>query len=101
MVSNIQKSGYEILQFSLCEGWVNNLFDGTDKPYVFSTLEEAITELQEEFDDWQAEIESGTRGKDEGYDICTFRIICNTTGVVYELDLIGDNVIVLNGFIFN
>lgn len=97
----MSKNGYEILQFSLCEGWINNLFDGNDKPYVFTTLEEAIAELQEEFDDWQAEIESGSRRKDEGYDICTFRIICNETGIVYELDMLDDKLIAPNGFTYN
>jgi hypothetical protein len=59
----MKSSGFEILQFSLCEGWVNNLYDSIENPYVFATLEEAIAELQEEFDDWQAEIEAGDAGK--------------------------------------
>jgi|WetSurSiteA1Bulk_404760.scaffolds.fasta_scaffold25133_3 hypothetical protein len=96
-MSTITNSGFEILQFSLCEGWVNNLCDGNENPYVFATLEEAIAELQEEFYDWQAEIEAGGRGKDDGYDICTFRIICNKTGVAYELDLVAGKVLVING----
>jgi len=59
----LKNCGFEILQFSLCEGWVNNLFDGNNKPHVFATLEEAIAELQEEFDDWQAEMRKGKRGQ--------------------------------------
>ncbi|MBI5098382.1 MAG: hypothetical protein HZB30_03975 [Nitrospirae bacterium] len=94
-------NGYEIVQYSLCEGWVNNLYDGNDDPYVFTTIEEAIAELQEEYDDWQAEIEAGERGKDYGYDIRSFQIICNATGVMYELDLIEAKVIVTHGFSFH
>jgi hypothetical protein len=87
------KSGFEILQFSLCEGWVNNLYDNNDNPYVFTTLEEAIAELQEEFDDWQAEIEAGYRDEEDGYDISTFQIVCNATGKIYQLDLADGRVI--------
>lgn len=97
----MKNNKYEILQFSLCEGWVNNLYDGNDNPYVFTTMEEAITELQEEFNDWQAEIDAGERDKDEAYDICTFRIISNETGVIYELDLIDGKVIVSRGFSYH
>jgi hypothetical protein len=96
-LSTITKSGYEILQFSLCEGWVNNLYDGNDKPFVFARLQEAIAELQEEFDDWQAEIETGDRDEEFGYDIATFQIICNKTGVANELDLVAGKVVVIHG----
>ena len=87
-------SGYEILQYSVCDGWVNNLFDGEKNPYVFSTLAEAVAELQEEFDDWNAEIQAGDRDKDDGYDISTFQIKCGTSGMLYALDLIDGKVLV-------
>ena len=89
------KTGYEILQFSLLEGWVNNLYDSDNMPYVFESLEEAVEELQEEFDTWQAEIECGARSEEEGYDINTFIIIHNTTSVVYDLTWIDGKVKVL------
>ena len=85
------------MQFSLCEGWVNNLYDSNENPYVFATLEEAIAELQEEFDDWQAEIEAGDRDEEDGYDISTFQIICNATEEIYKLDLIDGRVIGFSG----
>lgn len=90
-------SGYEILQYSLCEGWINNLYDASDSPYVFPSLEKAISELQGEFDDWQAEIEAGERGEEDGYDISTFQIVCNETADAYELDLIEGKVVVNHG----
>ena len=79
----IRKSGYEILQYSLCEGWINNLYDGGDCPYVFSSIEEAVAELQEEFDDWQAEIEAGDRDEEDGYDIATFLKLVAVRLVLY------------------
>ena len=81
------------MQYSICDGWVNNLYDSNDDPYVFSTLEEAIAELQGEFDDWELEIENRDREEDDGYDICNFQVICNTTGLVYALDFIDGKVI--------
>lgn len=97
----IRKNGYEILQYSLCEGWVNNLYDGSNCPYIFETLEAAVKELQEEFADWQAEINAGDREKDEGYDINEFQILCNSTGVMYILDLIDGKVIATDGFSYH
>ena len=87
-------TGYEILQYSVCDGWVNNLLDGEKNPYVFATLAEAVAELQEEFDDWNAEIQAGDRDKDDDYDISTFQIKCATTGTLYALDLIDGRVLV-------
>ena len=98
---SMKNNGFEILQFSLCEGWINNLYDGKDNPYVFSTVEEAIAELQEEFDDWQVEIEDGDREEEDGYDISTFQIVCNETGVAYELDLVAGKVVIIHGTTHN
>ncbi|MBI5846549.1 MAG: hypothetical protein HZB31_01095 [Nitrospirae bacterium] len=97
MVGTRNSSGHEILQYSLCEGWINNLYDDNDCPYVFASLEEAIAELQEEFDDWQAEIATGERDEEDSYDISTFQIACNITGVAYELDLVAGKVVVIHG----
>ena len=97
MMHDIRKSGYEILQYSLCEGWVNNLYIDSDTPYVFATLEEAVCDLQDEFDDWQAEVINGLRGEDEDYEIEAFRIIDNNTGIVYELDLIEQQIVIVGG----
>jgi len=93
-------NGYEILQFSVCDGWINNLYDEKNKPCVFATLEDAIAELQDEFDEWHAEIKAGERGKDEGYDICTFQVKCIATSVVYALDLIEGKVLVCHEFTY-
>jgi hypothetical protein len=62
-------SDYEILQYSVCDGWVNNLLDGAKNPYIFATLAEAVAKRQEEFNDWNAEIQADDRDKDDGYDI--------------------------------
>ena len=94
------RPGYEIMQYSICDGWINNLYDSNDNPYVFSTLEEAIVELQKEFIDWQAEINSGHREEDYGYDISDFQIVCNATGVLYALDLLDGTVIVADAYTY-
>ena len=98
MSTYILKNEYEIMQYSLCDGWINNLYDGNDDPYVFSTLEEAIAELQEEFNDWQAAMENGDRGEDDGYDVSNFQIVSNPTGVLYALDLIDGKIIITHAY---
>lgn len=89
------RSGYEILQYSHCEGWVNNLYDESTNTIVFDTLEEAVAELQAEYDDWNAEIQTGVRSKEDFYDISTFQIKCIETGIVYALDLVDDKVTII------
>jgi len=74
------------MHFSLCEGWTNPYIE-KGKPYVFATLEDALNDLQEDFEDWAAEIAAGERGEDEGYDITEFKIKCNESGKVYDLAL--------------
>lgn len=86
--------GFEILQYSICDGWINNLLDGDKKPHVFATLAEALAELQEEFDDWNAEIKAGEREEEDGFDISTFQIRCEETGKMCVLDLIDGKVVV-------
>lgn len=88
--------GYEILQYSVCDGWVNNLLDREKNPYIFATLAEAVAELQEEFDDWNAEIQAGDRDEDDGYDISTFQIRVTATGAVYALDLKEGMILAVN-----
>jgi len=39
--------------------------------------------LQEEFDDWQAEIEAGDRDEEDGYDIATFLKLVAVRLVLY------------------
>ena len=86
--------GFEILQYSICDGWINNLLDGDKKPYVFATLAEALAELQKEFDDWNAEIKAGEREEEDGFDLSTFQIMCGETGKMYVLDLQDGKVVV-------
>lgn len=86
--------GFEILQYSICDGWINNLLEGEKNPYVFATLGEAVAELQEEFHDWNAEIKAGERDEEDGFDIATFQIKCGETGMMYALDLIDGKVVV-------
>lgn len=84
--------GFEILQYSICDGWVNNLLDGEKDPYVFATIGEAVAELQEEFDDWNSEIKAGERDEEDGFDVATFQIKCAETGITYGLDIIEGKV---------
>ncbi len=86
--------GFEILQYAICDVWVNNLLDGEKNPYVFATPGEAVAELQEEFDDRNSEIKAGERDKEDGFDIATFQIKCVETGITYGLDMIEGKVVV-------
>ena len=88
------------MQYSICDGWINNLYYSNDDLYVFSTLEETIAELQDEYNDWELEIKNGDREEDDGYDICNFQIVCSATGILYELDLIDREVVVAHTYTY-
>lgn len=68
------KPRYEVRHYTLCDGWINCwMLD--DKPHAFATIEEAQAELDEFFEDIQAEIDAGDREPDEGYareDFCIY-----------------------------
>ena len=67
------------------------------KDGLIITIDESIAELQEEVDEWQAEIAAGDRDEEDGYDISTFQIICDKTEIAYELDLVAGKVVVIHG----
>lgn len=64
---------FEVQQWTLCQGWVNT-WSVDDQPQRFETLEAAQAELDEFFDDIQAEIDRGERDPEEGYAREDFRI---------------------------
>jgi hypothetical protein len=73
---------YEILTWTLCDGWINTwsvteeIGDTivTEVPETFATREQAQQALDEFLFDIQSEIDAGQRSADEGYDADDFRV---------------------------
>lgn len=57
---------YQVLQYSLCDGWTNN-WTVNDEPMTFASAEEAQAEIDEFLADIQADIDCGDREPDDGY----------------------------------
>ena len=70
---------YEIRQYILCQGWVNSWTvhypDGSSAPEIFASYEEAEAELTAFLAEIDAEIASGERAEDEGFDRGEFAIV--------------------------
>jgi hypothetical protein len=65
---------YEVQHNTLCDGWIN-CWTQDDKPMTFATEAEAQAEIDDFLSDIEAEIASGDRAHDEGYDPSEFRIV--------------------------
>lgn len=70
---------YEVQHYTLCDGWVNTWYicenGNVQSAQVFDSIREAQAELDEFFVDIAAEIKSGERKPDSGYDRAEFRIV--------------------------
>lgn len=78
---------YEVLTYTLCDGYINcwtttenvSTDDAcpiyTEVPTTFDTEAEAQAEIDEMFEDIEAEIKAGAREPDEGYDRDDFVIV--------------------------
>ena len=73
------KQRFEVRQYTLCDGWVNNWTISDEKgnmiPHTFATIAEAEKELYEFLCDIEQEILSGERSEDEGYSRDEFVIL--------------------------
>lgn len=70
---------FQVQQHTLCDGWINTWSvieaDGTQTPQTFASYAEAKAELAEFLDDIAADIETGDRGENSGFEREEFRIV--------------------------
>ncbi len=78
MTKNQAPDVYEVLTYTLCDGWVNcwtvTEDNGEEVPDTFDSYEDAEAEVLEFLSDIEDEIKNGERSKDEGYSSEDFRI---------------------------
>ncbi len=69
---------YEIQHSTFVDGWVNTSTtedaDGNEIPLVFDSREEAQAEIDSDLAEIAAQIASGERAADEGYDPDEYRV---------------------------
>jgi len=69
---------YEVQTYTICQGWINCWSidgNGVSKPQIFETRADAQAEIDAFMADIQAQIDSGERALDEGYDLEDYRIV--------------------------
>jgi hypothetical protein len=76
---------FELLAYIWVDGFCSYVFDEDDKPFLFDSLEEAVAELQDDFDIWAQQIGDGER--EYGFDPEEFMIRCVTTDARCRLEL--------------
>jgi len=65
---------FEVQTFTLCDGWIN-CWTVDEQPQIFDTEAEAQEALDEFFANIAADMESGERAPDEGYNHEELRIV--------------------------
>jgi len=86
---------FELLHYVWLEGFTNNLLDAFDEPVVFNSIEEALEDLQDDFDTWTEEIRKGEREREEAFDPKEFSVRCVETDAHCELKLANGKLILI------
>ena len=79
---------FELLNYVWLEGFRPYYLDGNGEPLGFSSLEEALAELQDDFDLVAQEIADGDRDADCGFSPEEFKIHCIQTAQEFRVDLV-------------
>lgn len=87
---------FELLHCIWLNEFINNLLDEHDKPIVFDSVEEALADLQDDFDTWAEEIRRGERERDEGFSPEEFLVRCVETDAPCELKLVGKKLVLIS-----
>lgn len=80
--------GFELLNYVWLEGYCAYILDAKDQSYRFDSIEEALSELQEDFDTWASEIRRDER--EDGYEPEEFMIRCIETREVCSVQIIAE-----------
>ena len=83
---------FELLNYVWLEGFVSYYFDINDKPLRFPSLNEALAELQDDFDIVAQEIADGGREPDCGLSPEEFQIRCVETDARFAIEWMNGRV---------
>lgn len=88
------KYSFELLNYVWLEGYCTYILDANDQSYRFHSIEEALLELQEDFDTWASEIRRGER--EDGYEPEEFMIRCTETGALCGVQMIKERLYLMS-----
>ena len=72
---------FMILSFAVCEGCESYYSDEFGAPVLYGSIEDALTDIQEEFDRWADEVRSGEREPEDSFSEEEFLIYCVNTEI--------------------
>jgi hypothetical protein len=84
--------GFEVLLYTFFDGWTSFAYDENDDSVTFSTVQEALRDLQSAFDIWEAQIKDGERGIGDSYLPSDFAIRSTATNERCGLALDGGQI---------
>lgn len=87
---------FELLHYVWLEGFLNNLLDESDRPVVFDSVEEALEDLQGDFDTWADEIRRGERDREEAFDPEELSMRCVETDARCGFLLVGRKLVLVS-----
>lgn len=78
---------FEVLVYSWCDGFENSWVDDEGTPIVFDNIEDAVNDLQQDFDILAEQVRSGKREPDAIFGEEEFMIRCVNTGTQCKIAL--------------
>lgn len=89
------RRSYELLNYVWLDNFQPYVLGADNLSYRFDSVEMAVAELQDDFDTWTREIESGERAPECGWSADEFFIRCVETGELIAIDIVGGRVCVM------
>src|SRR3990167_9196907 len=79
---------FEVLTYAWCDGFANSYLNEADLPVTFDCIEDALEDLQDDFDIWANQVRSGERDPDNIFCDDEYLIRCIDTGSGCKVKLV-------------
>lgn len=86
--TKMTQARFEVLNYTWCDGYINSYLDDHGLPVVFDCIEDALDDLQHDFDIWADQVRSGERAPECAFDDEEFLIRCVNTGTTCNVQLV-------------
>ncbi|MFY9328687.1 MAG: hypothetical protein WAO76_11825 [Georgfuchsia sp.] len=71
---------FMVLSYAFCEGYESYYLNEHGVPVLYDSIEDALADIQSEFDRWADEVRSGEREPEDSFDEEEFLVSCANTG---------------------
>lgn len=79
---------FEVLSYTWCDGFINSYLDDDESTVIFDCIEEAMEDLQHDFDIWSDQVRSGERAPETVFEDKEFLVRCVNTEMECKVQLV-------------